>query len=163
VSGAIDPALRPGDLVLVDQFIDATSGRAGTFFDRPGEVTHTDVTEPYDPALRSLLAGSAAAAGVDVHDGGTYICTDGPRFETPAEIRAYRTWGADLVGMTGCPEVALANELGLPYATVGVISNPAAGLADRPVSTDEIMATIAMAAGRLLAVLTEATRRLADT
>lgn len=156
VSGGIDPEMRPGDLVLIDQFIDVTSGRPGTFFDTEGEVHHTDVTQPYDVGLRSRLARSAAAEGVDVHPDGTYICTNGPRFETPAEIAAYRTWGADLVGMTGCPEVALANELSLPYASVGVVSNPAAGMSDGPITGEQIMATIASAAERLLTVFTHA-------
>jgi 5'-methylthioadenosine phosphorylase len=152
VSGGIRAEMLPGDLVLIDQFIDITSGRAGTFYDEVGNLHHTDVSEPYDPELRSRLAQAAAETGTAVHPSGTYICTNGPRFETPAEIRAYRAWGADLVGMTGCPEVALANELGIPYASVGVISNPAAGLADRPITMGEIVATIETASARLLAL-----------
>jgi 5'-methylthioadenosine phosphorylase len=150
VSGGIRADMLPGDLVLIDQFIDVTTGRAGTFYDEVGNLRHTDVSEPYDPDLRSRLAEAARHAGTEVHPSGTYICTNGPRFETPAEIRAYRAWGADLVGMTGCPEVALACELGIPYASVGVISNPAAGLADRPITIDEIMTTIDTASARLL-------------
>jgi 5'-methylthioadenosine phosphorylase len=150
VSGGIRAEMRPGDLVLIDQFIDVTTGRAGTFYDEVGNLRHTDVSEPYDPDLRRRLAEAARDAGTEVLANGTYICTNGPRFETPAEIRAYRAWGADLVGMTGCPEVALANELGIPYASVGVISNPAAGMADRPITMQEIMSTIETASARLL-------------
>jgi 5'-deoxy-5'-methylthioadenosine phosphorylase len=156
VSGGIAEHLAPGDLVLIDDFLDWTTGRATTFFDRPGEVRHTDMTQPYDPALRRLLRQAAAEAGIALHDGGTYLCTNGPRFETRAEIRAAAALGADLVGMTGYPEVALAVEAGVPYASVGVISNPAAGLADRDISLDEIMAVLEGATAPLLALFDRA-------
>lgn len=159
VSGAIDPALALGDLVLVDQFIDATHGRIGTFHD--DEVVHTDMTEPYDPALRAALTEVAASAGIPLVDGGTYVCTNGPRFETPAEIRMYRAAGATLVGMTGCPEVALAVEAGLPYASIGVISNPAAGQNDEPLGLDDIRAAMAAAATPVRTLLAGAAARLA--
>lgn len=152
VSGGIAPHLSPGELVLIDDFLDWTTGRADTFFDQPGEVRHTDMTAPYDPGLRDLLARAAEAEGLAVHHGGTYLCTNGPRFETRAEIRAAAALGADLVGMTGYPEVALAVEAGIPYASVGVISNPAAGLADRDISLDEIMAVLEGAKAPLLAL-----------
>ncbi len=159
VSGAIDPGLALGDLVLVDQFIDATHGRIGTFFD--DEVRHTDMTEPYDPDLRSILREVGAAVGIPLVDGGTYVCTNGPRFETPAEIRMYRAAGATLVGMTGCPEVALAAELGLPYASVGVVSNPAAGDNDEPLGLDDIRAAMAAAAMPVRTLVAGAAARLA--
>lgn len=142
VSGGIDPSYRPGDLVLVDDVLDWTTGRADTFFDQPGDVRHTDMTEPYHAGLRALLGEAAALEGLRLVGGGTYACTNGPRFETRAEIRALAALGAQLVGMTGYPEVALAVELGIPYAAVGVISNPAAGLADRDISLEEIMAVL---------------------
>lgn len=140
VSGAVDPTLPLGALVLIDQFIDATRGRADTYFDN--EVHHTDMTAPYDSDLRHVLRAAAADAGVSVVDGGTYVCTNGPRFETPAEIRMYRSAGASLVGMTGYPEVALACELDLPYASVGVVSNAAAGNNSAPLGLDDIRAVI---------------------
>jgi 5'-methylthioadenosine phosphorylase len=156
VSGAINPAFGPGDLVLIDDFIDWTTGRPSTFHDHPGRVRHTDMSQPYDPALRELLATAARDEGVAVHPAGTYVCFDGPRFETRAEIRAVATLGADLVGMTGFPEVALAVESAIPYASVGVISNPAAGLADREIAIEEIMAVLDAAAGPLLRVFDRA-------
>jgi len=159
VSGAIDPSLTLGDLVLIDQFIDATHGRSGTFFD--DEVRHTDMTEPYDPALRGILREVGEAAGIPLVDGGTYVCTNGPRFETPAEIRLYQAAGATLVGMTGCPEVALAIELGLPYASIGVISNPAAGNNDKPLALDDIRAAMAAAATPVRILLAGAAAKLA--
>ncbi len=158
VSGAIDPALGLGDLVLVDQFIDATHGRIGTFHE--DEVVHTDMTEPYDPALRAEVRAAAAEAGIPLVEGGTYVCTNGPRFETPAEIRMYRAAGATLVGMTGCPEVALAVESGLPYASVGVVSNPAAGSNEEPLGLDDIRAAMAAAAEPVRALLAGTAARL---
>lgn len=140
VSGSVDPAAGPGTLRLIDQFIDLTSGRDFTFFDE--DVKHVDVTEPYDPTLRKLLMQAAAADGIELLETGTYMCFNGPRFETPAEIKMASVMGADLVGMTGCPEVALANELGIPYAAVGVVSNLAAGMSGEQLSLEEIMAIL---------------------
>ncbi|MEZ5380116.1 MAG: S-methyl-5'-thioinosine phosphorylase [Acidimicrobiales bacterium] len=142
VSGGIADHLTPGSLVLIDDFIDWTTGRADTFFDNPGEVRHTDMSAPYDPSLRAALNIAAEELQIPLVRAGTYICFNGPRFETRAEIRMARTLGADLVGMTGYPEVALAVEHGVRYASVGVISNPAAGLSDTEISIDDIWAVI---------------------
>lgn len=138
VVGSMLPDRGPGSFVLIDDFIEFTSGRASTFHDRPGEVHHTDMTDVYDPELRAVLARSAEMEGIDLGAGVTYVCTNGPRFETPAEIRMYAQLGAGVVGMTGYPEVALAREAGLPYAAVAVVSNVAAGMADGAISHDEI-------------------------
>lgn len=147
VSGSLDPSVGPGALRLIDQFIDFTSGRDSTFFD--ADVRHCDMTEPYDPVLRAMLLQAAAAEGINVAETGTYMCFNGPRFETPAEITMAANMGADLVGMTGCPEVALAKELGIPYASVGVVSNLAAGLSGEHLSLDDIMAILENAAAPL--------------
>ena len=159
VSGGINPSYRSGQLVLIDQFIDLTHGRDDTFFDE--ELRHTDMTEPYDRNLRQVLSEVAASEGVDLVDGGTYVCANGPRFETPAEIQMYAGFGGDLVGMTGYPEVALARELDLPYAAVGVVSNPAAGLSSEDLSLDDIFAVLDDASGPLLSLLGGAAARLA--
>jgi 5'-methylthioadenosine phosphorylase len=142
--GSLRPELAVGDFVLPDQFLDMTRQRPLTFFDgEDGRVVHTDVTEPYCPRLRGVLQQALVSAGLTVHQGGTYLCTEGPRFETPAEIRMFATWGADVVGMTGVPEVVLAREAGLCYATVCVVSNLAAGLAPGPLSDADITAAAA--------------------
>lgn len=159
VSGGINPVYRNGELVLIDQFINLTHGRDDTFFD--DEVRHTDMTKPYDPGLRQVLSEVAAEAGIGLIDGGTYVCANGPRFETPAEISMYAGFGGDLVGMTGYPEVALARELDLPYAAVGVVSNPAAGLGTEELSLDDIWAVLNDAAEPLLGLLGGAAERLA--
>lgn len=155
VVGGIDPHLPGGSLALIDDFIDFTSGRVGTFFDGVQEhgVRHDDMSHPYDRDLQAELADAAASADVDLAKGATYICFDGPRFETAAEIRMAATWGASVVGMTGCPEVALAREAGLRYAAIALVSNPATGVSDDPVSIEEIRATIAGASDRLLSII----------
>ncbi len=155
VSGAINPAMKPGDLIVISDFLDFTTGRATTFFDgvvdpgfshSRGAVTHTDMTTPYDPAMRDLLHRAAAAESIDVFESGVYCTTNGPRFETPAEIRMMDRLGGDLVGMTGYPEVVLAREAGVRYAAIGVVSNPAAGLAGGALSADDIFVVIERAA-----------------
>ena len=137
VSGSLHPEFGPGSLRLLDQFIDLTWGREHTFFDE--EVRHVDMTEPYDPAVRSVLLTAADAEGIALSPTATYVCFNGPRFETPAEIEMARRMGGDLVGMTGCPEVILARELGIPYASIGVVSNLAAGMEETPLTVEEIM------------------------
>ena len=126
----------PGTLVLLDQFIDCTSGRDITFFDT-GAV-HVDVTTPYCPALRALLLDCAGELSTTLHDGGTYVCCNGPRFETPAEIRVFSQWG-DVVGMTGVPEVVLAREAGMAYAGVSIVTNFAAGISAAPLTQAEVV------------------------
>jgi len=143
VSGGINPAMPPGKLVAITDVLNFTSGRADTFFDgSDGTVTHTDVSAPYDPELRTLMLAVAADEQIELLDGGVYCATNGPRFETPAEITMMGRLGGDLVGMTGYPEVVLANELAVPYASIGVISNHAAGLADEKLSADDIMVVV---------------------
>jgi 5'-methylthioadenosine phosphorylase len=124
-------ACRPGDLVLPDQLIDYTSGRATTFFDGgDSHVVHVDFTHPYTPELRHRCLCAARAAGIPLKDGGVYGAVNGPRLETAAEIDRLERDGATLVGMTGMPEAVLARELGLPYAVICVVVNHAAGRGD---------------------------------
>ena len=142
VSGAMDAAFAVGDYVVIDDFIDFTTGRAGTFFDTPGELQHTEMGDPYDATLRTAIAAAGADLGLSMHVGGVYCATNGPRFETKAEIAMMKAVGGTLVGMTGCPEVVLANELGLSYAAIGVISNVANGLGDEDFTVEEILAML---------------------
>ncbi len=153
VSGGISPDMSLGRLVIIKDFLDFTWGRADTFFDgRPApdgtasHLKHCDMSHPYDPELRRLLLQAASELAIDVFDGGVYCTTNGPRFETPAEIEMMGRLGGDLVGMTGYPEVVLANELDVPYASIGVISNPAAGLTDEKLSEDDIMKAVELCA-----------------
>ncbi|HHW91287.1 MAG TPA: S-methyl-5'-thioadenosine phosphorylase [Firmicutes bacterium] len=137
--GSLRRELPPGHLVLVDQFIDFTKQRPLTFFEgQDSPVVHTDFTEPYCPELRRYLLESAPA-GCWLHNRGVYVCTEGPRFETPAEIRLFAQLGGDVVGMTGIPEVVLARELGLCYATIALVTNYGAGLSSQPLTHQEVL------------------------
>ncbi|MEM2273530.1 MAG: S-methyl-5'-thioadenosine phosphorylase [Candidatus Bathyarchaeia archaeon] len=127
--GAINPKFKPGDLVVPHDLIDFTRQRPLTFYDQ-APVTHIDFTEPYCPEIRRILIERGRETGA-VHEQAVYVCTEGPRFETPAEIRMFRLLGCDIVGMTGIPEAVLARELGMCYATICFVSNMAAGMADR--------------------------------
>ena len=134
--GGIHPDLIPGTLVIPDQIIDYTHGRAATYFagsDKP--VTHLDFTYPYCEAMRAALLQAADNAGIRLRAGGVYGAVQGPRLETAAEINRIERDGADMVGMTGMPEAYLARELGLCYAAVGAVVNHAAG---RGLSVDGI-------------------------
>jgi 5'-methylthioinosine phosphorylase len=134
--GSMDRRFGVGQIGLVDQFIDFTKRRDATFFD--DDVTHTDMTNPYSGRLNRALKKSAEALGVGVRRGLVYVCAEGPRFETAAEIKMFRNLGGDVVGMTGVPEVVLANEKGLEYASVVIATNWAAGIQGR-VSHEEVL------------------------
>lgn len=134
--GCIHPELIPGMLVIPDQIIDYTHGRAATYFvDREKPVVHLDFTFPYCEAMRAALLRAAANCGIALRDGGVYGAAQGPRLETAAEINRMERDGVDMVGMTGMPEAYLARELELCYATVGAVVNYAAG---RGLSVDGI-------------------------
>ena len=133
--GGVDPRLLVGTFVVPHDILDATTGRAKTFFERSGlgVVRHA---QPFCPALEAALAEALASLGVRHRVGGVYACTDGPRLETPAQVRALAAQGATLVGMTVAPEWALARELELCYATLSWIVNPAEGVLPRPYRPD---------------------------
>ncbi|MCZ6711983.1 MAG: S-methyl-5'-thioinosine phosphorylase [Gammaproteobacteria bacterium] len=124
--GGIAAHASNGVLVFPDQIIDYSWGRAHTYSDAD-RLLHVDFSDPYDERLRGELLAAAAAANLDVHDGGVYAATQGPRFESAAEVERMRRDGCTLVGMTGMPEAGLACELGLAYVSICVVVNPAAG------------------------------------
>lgn len=126
--GGIAPDLTAGTVVVPDQIIDYTWGRPSTYFEGAEQpVTHIDFTFPYSEAMRRAAIEAAAAVDIAVVDGGTYAAVQGPRLETKAEIDRFERDGATMVGMTGMPETALAREIGLEYASLGVVVNAAAG------------------------------------
>jgi 5'-deoxy-5'-methylthioadenosine phosphorylase len=139
VGGISAGYLDSGTLVIPDQVIDYTWGRAHTFFgSEHKQVTHVDFSYPYCEELRVVLADAAQRAGLPTIDHGCYGATQGPRFESAAEIRRLERDGADIVGMTGMPEAGLARELDLCYACVALVVNPAAGKAMETISVKDI-------------------------
>ena len=144
--GGINTAMGTGHFCVPDQLIDYSWGRVQTFFEGDLEqVTHIDFTEPYAADLRARLIKMLQAEGCSFSASGVYACTQGPRLETAAEILRLQRDGCDIVGMTGMPEAALARELGLPYAYLALVVNPAAGKAAGPISMAEM--EVAMHAG----------------
>ncbi len=134
--GSMKPSFGVGRIGLVDQFLDFTKRRNETFFSE--EVAHTDMTNPYSVGLNRALADVGSHLGIRLSRGLVYVCAEGPRFETAAEIRMFRKLGGDVVGMTGVPEVVLANEKGMEYASVVIATNWAAGMQEK-VSHEEVV------------------------
>jgi len=128
--GAIKRDLKSGDIVVPHDFVDFTKLRCSTFYDE-APVTHVDFSQPYCPDLRKRLVENAKKIGLHVWDKAVLVCTEGPRFETPAEIEMFRRLGCDIVGMTGIPEVTLARELQICYASLCFVSNMAAGIQEQ--------------------------------
>jgi 5'-methylthioadenosine phosphorylase len=154
--GSILEGLGPGTLVVPDQIIDYTHGREATFFDGVAQpLQHIDFTRPFHGAMRGRLLQAGAASGEPLHDGGVYGVTQGPRLETAAEITRMARDGADVVGMTGMPEAALARELGLDYVMLCVVANAAAGRGANAdgVAMDEIAAVTEAAMRRVAMIL----------
>ncbi len=120
--GSLKQELYPGDFVLVDQFIDRTQGRKGSFFEN-GCVAHVSMAHPVAPLLVEALHRAALAEDIGHHVGGTYVAMEGPQFSSVAESHLYRSWGADVIGMTNMPEAKLAREAELSYATVAMVTD----------------------------------------
>lgn len=136
--GSLDPDLEPGEFVLLDQFLDFTKSRPSTYYGGEDGVYHVDMTEPYCPDLRNILLKTAEDLDISVRSSGTYVCTEGPRFETAAEIRMFRQLDADVVGMTNVPECVLARELEMCYSAVSVVTNFAAGISGEKLTHEEV-------------------------
>lgn len=143
-AGSLRADVHPGDLVVVDQAIDRTWGRADTFFDGP-TVNHVSLADPYCPELRSTLLTAATGGPLPVHDAGTVVVIGGPRFATRAESRLHRDQGATVINMTQMPEAALARELGLCYASAALVTDYDVGVDDdatmAPVTQAQVFAT----------------------
>jgi len=150
--GGLNPELGPGDLLVPDDLLDLRMApEPCTFFH--SQVAHTDFTQPYCPTTRRHLLETAAQLGLSVSRSGTYVCTSGPRYETPAEVRLYHQWGGTVIGMTGAPEAILCREAGLPYATAALVTNAGAGWTGEPLSHDDVVARMNEALPRLRAWL----------
>ena len=151
--GSLDLSIKPGDLLIPHDFIDFTKARQFTFYDH--KTVHVDVTEPYCPSLRDILISSG-----DVIDGGVYVCTEGPRFETPAEVEMFKRLGGTVVGMTGLPEAVLARELEMCYASICTVSNYAASIAPGKLTIDEVFEIVESKMKDLRAMVVEAIAKI---
>ncbi len=139
--GSLNAAMAPGDFVVVDQFIDRTHDRPGSFFG-PGLVAHVPLADPTCPRLSALAGDAVQAAGGRLHRGGTYLAMQGPAFSTRAESRLHRAWGCDLVGMTAMPEAKLAREAELPYALLAMVTDRDCWHDGADVAVTDIMAVM---------------------
>lgn len=156
-AGSLRTDLIPGSLAILSDFIDLTKRRQATFFDSAdGPVVHTDFTQPYCPAVSATLAECCEEIGVGCEPGAVYVGVEGPRYETPAEIRLYASWGGDVIGMTNLPEAVLAREAGLCYGALAVVTNLASGLSPTRLSHDDVRSAMASVAAKLQAILTRA-------
>ncbi|MFN4318982.1 MAG: S-methyl-5'-thioadenosine phosphorylase [Aquificaceae bacterium] len=154
--GGINRKLSPGDFVVVNDLLDFTKKRKDSFYEgkfslpvdgedkvarllKGGKVVHIDATQLYCPQMRRVMIGVLERLKLPYHASGVYACTEGPRFETPAEIRMIERLGGDVVGMTGYPEVVLARELTMCYMSLCVVANPAAGIAGYRLTSEEVI------------------------
>jgi 5'-methylthioadenosine phosphorylase len=130
-SGSLNRVMAPGHFVVCDQFIDRTKGRIDTFFNGP-IVTHVSSADPFCESTREVLIAAARELGITVHERGTLVVIEGPRFSTRAESKWYAAMGGDIINMTAYPECHLARELGICYANVSLVTDYDAGLEDDP-------------------------------
>ena len=141
-AGSFKEEIKPGDLLIPDQVIDRTRNRINTFFDE-GLVVHIPFAEPFCPVMSQILYEAAGKTGVTVHQGGTFIAMEGPAFSTRAESRLYRSWGADLIGMTILPEAKLAREAEICYASIGCVTDYDSWMEQsEPITIDVIIACL---------------------
>lgn len=136
--GSLKDEFRPGDIAFPTQFIDNTRKRSYTFYDG-GQVAHISMAEPFCARIRDALISSAQSLNLNHHDSATYVCIEGPRFSTKAESHMYRSWGADLIGMTLVPEAQLAREAEVCYQPICTITDYDVWKEDKTVTSDEVI------------------------
>jgi 5'-methylthioadenosine phosphorylase len=156
--GSLKEDYKPGDIVFVDQFIDRTTKREQTFYTGK-KVCHISVAEPMCRELRQTLIALAKDIGIRTHDTGTYVCIEGPRFSTKAESRLFRSWDADVIGMTLVPECVLAREAELCYTSIATVTDYDVWK-DEVVSADEVVATMKVSVEKVKHIILEAVARL---
>jgi 5'-methylthioadenosine phosphorylase len=158
--GSLNVDFKPGMIILPNQFLDFTKARRQTFYEGGDQgVVHCDMTVPYCGNLRAVITQAGKACGVETVDGGTYVCTEGPRFETRAEIKMFKQLGGDVIGMTGLPEVALSRELGMCYANISMVTNFAAGISPTPLTHTEVLSAMKDSLADLRRLLVESIER----
>jgi 5'-methylthioadenosine phosphorylase len=160
--GSMQEHIRPGDLVVVDQFIDLTKRRQSTFFDG-GIAAHVAMADPVCPLLAEATLRCAEKVGAVVHRGGTYVCIEGPQFSTRAESFLYRSWGVSVIGMTNMPEAKLAREAELPYVTVAIATDyDCWHQAEEAVTVSAILAVLRKGLAMTQALIVELSASLPD-
>lgn len=161
--GSLKEELPPGTFVMVDQFIDRTTGRIKTFFG-PGFAAHVSMADPVCPALKDGLAETAAALGLKHSVGGTYLCIDGPQFSTRAESEYYRSFRCAVIGMTNMPEAKLAREAELPYATLAMVTDyDCWRVGEKAVEVSDLVAVLRANAANAQRMIEALTARLGPT
>ncbi|MFM5930600.1 MAG: S-methyl-5'-thioadenosine phosphorylase [Novosphingobium sp.] len=150
--GSLSEEMEPGHFVAVDQFIDRTQGRRGSFFGE-GLVAHVSLADPVCARLSKLAASAAEGVGATVHRKGCYVAIEGPQFSTRAESHMYRQWGAQVIGMTAMPEARLAREAELPYALLGMVTDYDCWREGEAVTADQVLAVMAQNAQRARATV----------
>ena len=156
--GSLKEEFKPGDIVFVDQFIDRTTRREQSFYSGK-QVCHISVAEPMCPELRRTLIKAADDLSISTHGAGTYVCIEGPRFSTKAESRLFRTWGADVVGMTLVPECVLAREAEICYSSIATVTDYDVWK-DHPVSADEVVKTMRANVEKVKNIIAEAIQNI---
>ena len=156
--GSLKEDYKPGDVVFVDQFIDRTTKREQSFY-TCNKVCHISVAEPMCPEIRQVLIAITEDMGIRAHSTGTYVCIEGPRFSTKAESKLFRSWEADIIGMTLVPECVLAREAELCYASISTVTDFDVWK-DHVVSADEVVATMKASVEKVKSIILEAVTRL---
>ncbi len=160
--GSFREEIAPGDIVLVDQFIDRTRGRVSSFFGE-GLVAHVPMADPTSKRLRAMAEAVCRAEKIRHKAGGTYLAMEGPHFSTRAESRLYRSWGADVVGMTNMPEAKLAREAEIPYATLACVTDyDSWRAADSDVDVAEIMSVLQQNAAKAARIVAGVAKALGE-
>jgi 5'-methylthioadenosine phosphorylase len=158
--GSLKEEIKPLDIVVPDQFIDRTRGRISTFFGR-GLAAHVGFAHPFCRTLSRLAAGSGRRVGATLHEGGTYVCMEGPQFSTLAESTLYRSWGADIIGMTNLQEAKLAREAEICYTTIALVTDYDCWHPDHDhVTVDMIIANLTQNAQTAQAIIADAVSHL---
>ena len=158
--GSLREEFAPGNFALPDQYVDRTSGRTQTFFG-DGIVSHVSMADPTSPVLRELIEASVNSCDITLHNKGTYICMEGPAFSTRAESELYRQWGMDIIGMTAMPEVKLAREAELRYATLALVTDyDCWRVEEEAVSVEAVMAILKQNTANVKRVLSDLIPRL---
>lgn len=152
--GGINRLIEPGDFVVPDDIVDVTAGRAATFSEL-GDTFHVDFTRPFCPSIRNTVIGILTKLNIRHHKKGVYVCTNGPRLESAAEIKMYGSLGFDVVGMTIGTEAALAREAGICFGAITIVTNFAAGIGDKLLTTVEVVEGVKASEEKVLQVIDE--------